>query len=190
MVAPQNNNLAAAFPLAPLPKPQMVKGNDASRTWRSRTTGREECHNAFTHGKNDMLLPLNFCKGAAEFEKAEGYPHACRRLPYGAQKVSTKQRNKAFSGRKPFYGNTVSSAESSSVWERSVVVVENRVREDVGRRSEVRSVDRKGLIGRTMGPFSGHLINRKRKSEGENGGNGRRRQSNERSLLVICFLLH
>ena len=140
-------------------------------------------------GRMTCYCRVIFAKGLLSFKRQRGTPMA-RRLPYGSQKVSTKQRNKAFSGRKPFYGNTVSSAESSSVWERSVVVVANRVREDVGRRSEVRSVDRKGLIGRTMGPFSGHLINRKRKSEGENGGNGRRRQSNERSLLVICFLLH
>ena len=89
-----------------------------------------------------------------------------RRLPYGSQKVSTKQRNKAFSGRKPFYGNTVSSADSSSVWERSVVVVANRVREDVGRRtSERSSFGRQERINRTDNGAIQRTLNKSQKKE-------------------------
>ena len=115
-------------------------------------------------GRMTCYCRLIFAKGLLSFKRQRGTPMA-RRLPYGSQKVSTKQRNKAFSGRKPFYGNTVSSADSSSVWERSVVVVANRVREDVGRRSEVRSVGRQERINRTDNGAIQRTLNKSQKKE-------------------------
>ena len=58
MSAPQNNNLAAAFPL--LPKPQMVKGNDANRMRCIRTSER---HNA---REVRYLLRGQFCSVGEE----------------------------------------------------------------------------------------------------------------------------
>ena len=58
-----------------------------------------------------------FAKGLLSFKRQRGtYPHG----PPIALWIAKSKRNKALRRRKPFYGNTVSSAESSSVWERSV----------------------------------------------------------------------
>ena len=126
VVAPQNNNLAAAFPLAPFPappKPQMVKGNDArvvSRAWRLWTgTGpRSSCH----AWEEWHFTPASFFargggRGAAFYRAGRYFAHARCRWPFGAKEVTKRRRNKAFSGRKPFTATRAVSS-TSSVWER------------------------------------------------------------------------
>ena len=123
MVAPQNNNLTAAFPLAPLPKPQMVKGNDASLISSYGAYGR--CLPRM--GRMAFYSRIIFARRgerAAEFYKSRVVrTHANEADCHTEHKkeVRSNASNKAFCGRKPFYGNTVSSASASaSVWERSV----------------------------------------------------------------------
>ena len=129
MVAPQNNNLTAAFPLAPLPKPQMVKGNDASLISSYGAYGR--CLPRM--GRMAFYSRIIFARRgerAAELYKSRVVRTHANEADFHTEhkkEVRSNASNKAFCGRKPFYGNTVSSsasasasASSSSVWERSV----------------------------------------------------------------------
>ena len=128
VVAPQNNNLAAAFPLAPRSLHQNLR-------WSKETTresylvrgacGRAQGHAPLaTHGKSGILRQLHFLlAGAAEvprFIEQGGTSHTHHVVDghtYGAKEVTKRRRNKAFSGRKPFTATRAVSS-TSSVWER------------------------------------------------------------------------
>ena len=128
VVAPQNNNLAAAFPLAPRWPHQNLR-------WSRETTresylvrgvcGRAQGHAPLaTHGKSGILRQLHFLlAGAAEvprFIEQGGTSHRHHVVDghtYGAKEVTKRRRNKAFSGRKPFTATRAVSS-TSSVWER------------------------------------------------------------------------
>ena len=128
VVAPQNNNLAAAFPLAPRSLHQNLR-------WSKETTresylvrgacGRAQGHAPLTtHGKSAILRQLHFLlAGAAEvprFIEQGGTSHRHHVVDghtYGAKEVTKRRRNKAFSGRKPFTATRAVSS-TSSVWER------------------------------------------------------------------------
>ena len=129
MVAPQNNNLAAAFPLAPRSLLQNLR-------WSKETTresylvrgtcGRGQGHAPLaTHGKSGILRQLHFLlAGAAEvprFIEQDGTSHTHHVVDghtYGAKEVTKRRRNKAFSGRKPFTATRAAVSSTSSVWER------------------------------------------------------------------------
>ena len=129
VVAPQNNNLAAAFPLAPRSLLQNLR-------WSKETTpesylvrgacGRAQGHAPLaTHGKSGILRQLHFLlAGAAEvprFIEQGGTSHTHHVVDghtYGAKEVTKRRRNKAFSGRRPFTATRAAVSSTSSVWER------------------------------------------------------------------------
>ena len=100
VVAPQNNNLAAAFPLAPRSLHQNLR-------WSKETTresylvrgacGRAQGHAPLaTHGKSGILRQLHFFargggRGAAFYRAGRYFAHAPRcRWPYGAKEVTKR----------------------------------------------------------------------------------------------------